>query len=287
MATPKRPLGLGKGLSAIFETETLDINTPAVNSYEIEISKIHPNMSQPRTEFDEDAIKELSASIKRLGIIQPLTVREDSKGYEIISGERRYRAAKMAGLDDVPAYVRKVDDTKMLEMALVENVQREELGALEIALTLRRLTEELGVTQSALAESIGKRRSTVSNYLRLLTLCPTVQDALRSGAITMGHAKVIASLEGNEEQEALLAKIIENKLSVRGAEELLQAKDAPKSIKKKAEEIYGDQNRELAQLFGKNVVKIDGKTKGRGRITIKFASSDELEQFIGKLKYEL
>lgn len=283
MATIKKPLGLGKGLSAIFETETQNIQTATVYSYELELKKIKANAEQPRREFDSEALEELSQSIKRLGVIQPITVREvEGGGYEIISGERRYRASKLAGLTTIPAYVRTVDDTKLLEMALVENVQREELGALEIALTLRRLTEELGVTQEALAESIGKRRSTVANYLRLLTLCPAVQEALRSEVISMGHAKVIASIEGDEAQETLLQKIISGSLSVRATEELLTKDKKAKKTTQKGD--YSALTEELAQVFGKKSVKIEGTTKGTGKISIKFASQLELSQIINRLK---
>ncbi len=279
----KKPLGLGKGLSAIFETETQNIEIATVHSWEIELSKIKPNESQPRTLFDDEAIAELAGSIKRLGVIQPITVREVGSHYEIISGERRYRASKEAGLTTIPAYVRKVDDAKLLEMALVENIQREELGALEIALTLQRLTEELGVTQEALALSIGKRRSTVANYLRLLSLCPAVQEALRSEKISMGHAKVIASLESEEEQEKFLLKIILGKLSVRAAEDLLTKVATPKKTKKVVGTDYSNFYDELAQVFGEKNVKIEGAARGNGKISIKFASAIELSQIVKRL----
>ncbi|MFI3288181.1 MAG: ParB/RepB/Spo0J family partition protein [Rikenellaceae bacterium] len=279
----KKPLGLGKGLSAIFETETQNIEIATVHSWEIELKKIKPNESQPRTQFDEEAIAELAESIKCLGVIQPITIREVGGRYEIISGERRYRASIVAGLTTIPAYVRKVDDAKLLEMALVENIQREELGALEIALTLRRLTEELGVTQEALAKSVGKRRSTVANYLRLLTLCPVVQEALRGEEISMGHAKVIASIESAEEQEKFLAKIISAKLSVRAAEDLLAKSLEPKATKKAAGVDYSDFYEELSQVFGKKNVKIEGGAKGNGKISIKFASALELSQIVKRL----
>ncbi len=280
--------GLGKGLSAIFETETHNISNAITTSYEIDIDKVIPNKGQPRTIFDDEAIEELAQSIERLGVIQPITVRELKDGrYEIISGERRYRASKRAGLRTIPAYIRVADDAQLLEMALVENVQREELGALEIAMTLERLTEELGITQEKLGQSIGKRRSTVSNYLRLLTLSPVVQDALRNEVISMGHAKVLVSLNGEQkEQEELLNAIVSKGMSVRATEEFLaKSKESKKgSVKRpKVEADYTKYSTPLEQLFGKQSVKIEGNSKGSGKIVISFSSEVELSQIVAQL----
>lgn len=278
-------MGLGKGLSAIFETETANVRSAITHSNEIEIEHIVANVGQPRRKFDEAALDELADSIKRLGVIQPITVRaiEDGK-YEIISGERRYRASKKAGLTNIPAYVRTAGDAQLLEMALVENVQREELGALEIAIALHRLTDELGLTQEALSQSVGRRRSTVANYLRLLTLSPAVQGALAEDKITLGHAKVIAGFDSIEEQETLLGKIIKGKLSVRATEDALTAtKAAQKPKKKTVKTDYSRFSSPLEQVFGKNNVKIEAKAVG-GRITINFASDIELSQIVERLK---
>src|SRR5690606_16005342 len=180
---------------------------------------IYPNASQPRTYFDEKGLQELAQSIKNLGIIQPITLRKDGGKFEIISGERRFRASKMAGLETVPAYIRLVNDQELLEMALVENIQREDLDAIEIALTYQRLLEEIGMTQENLSQRVGKERSSITNSIRLLRLNPEVQDAIRSGEISAGHGRAIISLEGSEMQNELFQKILTNKLSVRQAEE--------------------------------------------------------------------
>lgn len=286
MSKTTKPLGLGKGLSAIFDTETSHTaRTTITHSFEIALNKINPNQEQPRTIFDEESIEELAQSIKRLGVIQPITVREIEDGrYQIISGERRYRASKKAGLSKIPAYVRKVNDSDLLEMALVENIQREELGALEIAFTLKRLVEELGLTQENLSQSIGKRRSTVANYLRLLTLSPLVQQALRDNLITMGHAKVIAGYQSEQEQEELLALIIAKQLSVRGAEEIVAAKRNKKSVAPLAQKRdFSNFASPLEEIFGKRNIKIEGKKKG-GKISINFASDLELSQIVERLK---
>ncbi len=285
MSKTVKPLGLGKGLSAIFESQSKnDDPRIATSVYEVEISKISPNKSQPRTIFDAEAISELADSIRRLGVIQPITVRAIGGGdFEIISGERRYRASKEAGLDTIPAYVRSVDDAELLEMALVENVQREELGAMEIALTIKRLIEELGITQKALGESIGKRRSTVSNYLRLLSLSPKVQSALRDEQITMGHAKVVASVEEETAQEKFLDTIIEKKLSVRAAEELLANRAKTKVGRVAPANRYTEQKQQLEQSLGKRRVKVQEKGDGGGKVVISFKSQEELEALVGKL----
>lgn len=285
MSKTTKPLGLGKGLSAIFETETQNSRASITHSYEIDIDRIKPNKGQPRTKFDDAAIQELAVSIGRLGVIQPLTVRETERGqYQIISGERRYRASLKAGLKQVPAYVRSVNDAELLEMALVENIQREELGALEIAFTLKRLIEELGLTQEALSLSVGKRRSTVANYLRLLSLSPAIQQSLQSQTITMGHAKVIAGFETPEEQEEMLTKIVSKKLSVRATEELVIVSNLTKKTKKVVRKVdYSTFAAPLEQVFGKRNVKIESKAKG-GKISINFASDIELSQIVERLK---
>ena len=217
----KQPKGLGRGLDAIFGTDAVDAKLkPMSQMTEIDIAEIIPNPTQPRTQFDEEALDELADSIRQLGIIQPITVKKSGDGkYIIISGERRWRAAQRADLKSLPAYVREVDDENLHAMALVENIQRQDLNAIEIALGMQRLIEECNLTQDALSEKVGKKRSTVSNYMRLLKLPDEVQLALKEGLISMGHAKAIAGAP-QELQLRTLKKILKKSLSVRQAEEL-------------------------------------------------------------------
>mgnify|MGYP000760496661 FL=1 len=200
--------GLGRGLDAIFGSEHLDARLkPMTEMAEISVSAIFPNPTQPRTEFDEEALEELADSIRTLGVIQPITVKRTDDGrYLIISGERRWRAARKAGLESLPAYIREVDDENLHAMALVENIQREDLNAIEIALGMQRLIDECNLTQEALSEKVGKKRSTVSNYMRLLKLPNEVQLALKEGLISMGHAKAIAGAP--EELQLRLLKTV-------------------------------------------------------------------------------
>ena len=214
--------GLGRGLDAIFGTDKPNaILKPMSEMAEIAIQDIIPNPTQPRTQFDEEALEELATSIRQLGVIQPITLRKRNKDgkYIIISGERRFRAASMAGLSSLPAYIREVDDENLHAMALVENIQRQDLNAIEIALGMQRLIQECNLTQDALSERVGKKRSTVSNYMRLLKLPNEVQLALKEGLISMGHAKAIAGVE-ERLQIKLLKRCIKRALSVRQAEEL-------------------------------------------------------------------
>ena len=219
----KQPKGLGRGLDAIFGTDAVDAKLkPMSQMTEIDIAEIIPNPTQPRTQFDEEALDELADSIRQLGIIQPITVKKSGDGkYIIISGERRWRAAQRADLKSLPAYVREVDDENLHAMALVENIQRQDLNAIEIALGMQRLIEECNLTQDALSEKVGKKRSTVSNYMRLLKLPDEVQLALKEGLISMGHAKAIAGAP-QELQLRTLKKILKKSLSVRQAEELVR-----------------------------------------------------------------
>lgn len=219
--------GLGRGLDAIFGSEHLDARLkPMTEMAEISVSAIFPNPTQPRTEFDEEALEELADSIRTLGVIQPITVKRTDDGrYLIISGERRWRAARKAGLESLPAYIREVDDENLHAMALVENIQREDLNAIEIALGMQRLIDECNLTQEALSERSAKR-STVSNYMRLLKLPNEVQLALKEGLISMGHAKAIAGAP-EELQLRLLKKCIRKGLSVRQIEELVRALTDP------------------------------------------------------------
>ena len=285
----KKQKGLGRGLDAIFGTEKIDLKAaPMSKMLEIEVEKIIPNPTQPRTEFDEEALDELADSIRQLGIIQPITVRkaEDEK-YIIISGERRWRAAQRADLKHLPAYVREVDDENLHAMALVENIQRQDLNAIEIALGMQRLLEECNLTQDALSEKVGKKRSSVANYLRLLKLPNEVQLALKEGLISMGHAKAIAGAP-EEEQVRLVKKCIKKTLSVRQIEELVRAMNEAqtKPIRESEEEEYPESYSRLVerleQLFTSEIA-IKRSKSGGGKITIGFTSDEEIEQIIARL----
>lgn len=233
-----RKRAMGRGLGAILSAESkATVNTATDegadkfvgNIMEVSIEDIYPNSTQPRTYFDEKALNELAQSITNLGIIQPITLRKDGEKFEIISGERRFRASKIAGLTSIPAYIRLVNDQELLEMALVENIQREDLDAIEIALTYHRLLEEIGLTQENLSQRIGKDRSTITNSIRLLRLSPDIQNAIRSGEISAGHGRAIISLENEELQQVLFDLIIKEKLNVRQSEQAATALKNPKS----------------------------------------------------------
>ena len=220
--------GLGRGLDAIFGSDPVDAKLkPMSQMAEIEIADIIPNPTQPRTQFDEEALDELADSIRQLGVIQPVTVKKGDGGkYVIISGERRWRAAQRADLKTLPAYIREVDDENLHAMALVENIQRQDLNAIEIALGMQRLIDECNLTQDALSEKVGKKRSSVSNYLRLLKLPDEVQLALKEGLISMGHAKAIAGAPADQ-QLRVLKRCIKKGLSVRQVEELVRSLRSP------------------------------------------------------------
>lgn len=301
--------GLGKGLGAIFEIEELNIPKQTAASRrdntvaEIELTRIVPNPGQPRTLFDEEALEELAQSISRLGVIQPITVKriENAKDgdpeYMIISGERRFRASQIAGLDTIPAYVREANDQTLLEMALVENIQREDLGAIEVALSLQRLIDECSLTQEILAERVGKKRSTIANYIRLLKLPAQVQSALGSDMITMGHARALLSLPNDKQQLAMLAKVIKGHLSVRQTEQAVQQALAAPARRKQAEEAkeypeyYSRLVERLEPLVGSRIsikrkatAAKNGDTVVSGRITIDFESDEQVREILGRLE---
>lgn len=287
MSAPKQR-GLGRGLDAIFGTTApTQQSKPMSEMAEVAISAIEPNPLQPRTSFDDEALGELSTSIAQLGVIQPITIKPNGNDkYIIISGERRWRAAKMAGLESIPAYIREVDDENLHAMALVENIQRENLNAIEIALGMKRLIEECGLTQEAMAVKVGKKRSTVSNYMRLLSMPSEVQLALKEGIISMGHAKAIGALE-LEQQLKALKKCIKKSLSVRQTEELARkmADTTPKSSNTDDEEYPESYSRlvlELERILSDNI-SIKRTKSGSSRITIECANDAEVEQLIGKL----
>ena len=279
--------GLGRGLDAIFGGNIEVKTKPMEEMSEILLSDIIPNPTQPRTEFDEEALEELADSIRQLGLIQPITVKRAGDKYIIISGERRWRAAEKAGLSVLPAYIREVDDTTLHAMALVENIQREDLNAIEISLGMRRLVEECGLTQEALAERLGKKRSTVANYLRLLNLPEEVQFAIKGGIISMGHAKAIVSVESKAKQLSLLKRCVKSNLSVRQLEELVRLlsekrqKVATSAIDEEYPESYGRLVEYLEKFFSQDIAIKRGKNGG-GKIVIDFASDADIEKFVKK-----
>ena len=281
--------GLGRGLDAIFGTENVAVKVaPMSHMAQIEIDKIEPNPSQPRTAFDEEALRELADSIRQLGIIQPITVRRTADDrYLIISGERRWRASRMAGLETLPAYVREADDESLHAMALVENIQRQDLNAIEIALGMQRLIDECGLTQEQMADRVGKKRSTVSNYMRLLSLPDEVQLALKEGLITMGHAKALAALPPQMQVKAL-KKCLRGGLSVRQTEELARkaAQPAPETRAAEEEEYPESYSRLVEQLepyFSQNISIKRGRNGG-GKIVIEFSGDEEIDSFIERLR---
>ena len=242
--------GLGRGLGAIFEIEgsALPEKTKRSAFEEIEIDRIAPNPKQPRTHFGEQALDELAESIRTLGVIQPITVRKEADGrYTIISGERRWRASKLAGLTSMPAYIREADEESMLAMAIVENIQRQDLNAIEVALSLQRLVDECHLTQDSLGERVGKKRSTVANYLRLLKLPVEVQLAVREELISMGHARALINLESEQQQIALLKKTIKKGLSVRQVEEAVKELNSAKPRKAEADEEFPESYSRLGE----------------------------------------
>lgn len=277
---------LGQGLDALIKATPAE----AVGSKEfdeISIDQIHPNPNQPRREFDDEAIAELAASIKVNGIISPITLRRISNdNFQIIAGERRYRAANMVGLEKIPAYIRDVDDDKVLEMALIENIQREDLNAIETALAYNNLASALNLTQEALAERVGKKRATVTNYLRLLKLPSVIQAGIKDKNIDMGHARALAGLEDPELQIKAYEIVIAEGASVRRTEEIVkniaaeQMPDTPKQPKQAFRpEEYNMLRDSLAKLFDSKV-KLNYNDKGKGSISIPFSSDQDLQRIL-------
>jgi len=290
-----KKFSLGRGLGALIEGAA-NVNNEIGTVNEIDINKIDVNPFQPRTKFDEDAINKLAGSIKELGIIQPITVRKiDEDKYQLITGERRLRASKIAGLTKIPAFVRQAEDTGMLEMALVENIQREDLDSIEIAISYQRLIEECNLTQENLSDRIGKNRSTISNYLRLLKLPAEIQLGLRDKKISMGHARAIINIEDAEIQIMIYQQIIKYDFSVRKVEEivkelgneLIQSSNIESNKEKiakqpKLSEEYAQLKSHLTKHFKTNIEFIRNK-KGKGKIIIPFRSDEELERIIAVL----
>ena len=308
----KQQRGLGKGISALFgdDADLGNIRKPVgyinkeVVSEEqpresgpkadvllIPVDMIEPNPFQPRMSFDQDALEELADSIRTLGLIQPITVRRKADGrYQIISGERRFRASRLAGMDMIPAYIRNANDQGMLEMAIVENIQREDLDSIEEALSFQRLIEECNLTQEAMAERVGKKRATVTNYLRLLKLPAQIQFAIRAKKISMGHAKALLAIEGEKEQLKLANQIVEQDLSVRQIEQKIQklGQKKEKKVKEEAPVIeLPDSHFRVIEIVGKyfnNNITAKRDNNGAGEITIRFSGDAEVEEFLKVLE---
>ncbi len=296
--------GLGKGLGALLGGEDLTelrkpvgyINKQVVSAevkpqdtsdvLRIPVDLIEPNPYQPRMSFDNDALQELASSIRTLGLIQPITVRRKDNKYQIISGERRYRASLLAGMDMIPAYIRDASEQGMLEMAIVENIQRENLDPIEVAMSYQRLMEECRLTQEQMADRVGKKRASVANQLRLLKLPAKVQHDLKVGLVSVGHAKVLLAIEDPAVQEMLCDLIVKNGLSVRQLEERVKAMaKGEKPAKNEPQELpdmYYRLLENVGRYFGENI-SLRRSRDGKGSLTIKFESDDQMEQFLQAL----
>lgn len=289
MAIHKKYSALGRGLDALISTE--EVQTEGSSSiHEIDINLIQVNPNQPRREFNSEALQELADSIKEIGIIQPITLRKiTDQAYQIIAGERRFRASQIAGLNKVPAYIRTADDENMMEMALIENIQREDLNSLEIALAYQNLIDQYNLTQEQLSTRVGKKRTTIANYLRLLRLPAPIQVALQNKDIDMGHARALVGLENPKAQIKLFEEIQKNAYSVRKVEELVKnfnEEDSPslnekkgKSASTKLPEEYNALKKHLGDLF-KTKVQMTYSDKGKGKIILPFSNEEELERMI-------
>ena len=283
--------GKGKGLDALIDTR--DIETEGTsNLSEIAIEKIFSNPNQPRREFDEEALQELANSIREVGIITPITLRQMPDGnYQIIAGERRWRASKLAGLSAIPAYIRTVEDENVMEMALVENIQREDLNAIEIALAYQHLADTSGMTQEKISERVGKSRAAITNYMRLLKLPAQIQMALKNREMDMGHARALLALDSPSAQIKMFKEVQKNGYSVRKVEEMVQQLkngENLQSVKKTAAtparlpEEFNTLRKRLADLF-QTKVQISYNPKGKGRISIAFNNAEELEHIMNTI----
>lgn len=299
MTTPSKKEALGKGIRSLLQNIDTDLKqttnalgdtvvAQATGIERIPLDQIEVNPKQPRRDFDEQALQELSQSIKIHDIIQPVTVSRVGKKYQLIAGERRFRASKMAGLKDIPAYVRQANDQELLELALLENLQRENLNAIEIGLSYKRLMEEVSLTQEQVADRMGKERSTVTNYIRLLKLPPDIQVAVRNGKLSMGHARTLIGVENVEKQLFIFGEIMKNGLSVRQTEELVRKVNhvdkgnVKKPVKSNLPPAYQKIQDNLASHFSTKV-NLDRSKNGKGSINIEFYSDEELDSILEKL----
>ena len=282
---------LGRGLDAILSSPDTDITSKDISGNyvagaiaDIKISEIEVNPFQPRTDFDEMALRELANSIKAQGVIQPVTVRKMGRDhYQLIAGERRLKASELAGLERIPAFIRVANDEQMLEMALIENIHRQDLNAIEVAISYNRLMGECQLTQEKLSEKVGKSRSTITNFLRLLKLPPEIQIALRDGSISMGHARALINVEGEARQLRILKRIIEDGLSVRQVETLVREMNQPAQKKKTKTTQIPEKYKSITARLSHNLgtkVSLKRNQKGTGQINITFKNDEELDQII-------
>ena len=296
MAKATKKQALGRGLSALLKDPDNDIQSAqdkhadqvVGHIVELDLNSIEVNPFQPRTSFNEEALGELATSIRELGVIQPITVRKVGfDQYQLVSGERRYRASKMVGLETIPAYIRIANDQESLEMALVENIQRQDLDPIEIALSYQRLIDEIKLTQEALSDRIGKNRSTVTNYLRLLKLDPIIQTGMRDGFISMGHGRALINVEDPDKQMEIYQKVLSQSLSVRETEALVRGAKTQANPKKKP--ILPAFAREGEQLLGQQLeskVKVSAKPSGKGSISIPFKNAEDFQRILNLIRRE-
>jgi len=287
MSKTNKKQALGRGLSALLQDSKNDIKSASVknadqvigNVIDLELNQIEVNPFQPRTQFNDEALKQLASSIKELGIIQPITVRKiNSNQYQLVSGERRFRAAKLIGLSSVPAFVRLANDQESLEMALVENIQRQDLDPIEIALSYQRLIEEIKLTQEALSERVGKKRSTITNYLRLLNLDPIIQTGMRDGFLTMGHGRALLALDERDDQITVYERIITGELSVRKTEAIVKGLKEGTSKKITHKPLFIQEGIEDFGNYFNSKVSISYKQDGKGIIQIPFDSQQDFSR---------
>lgn len=298
MAKATKKQALGRGLSALLKDPANDIksaedkNADKVvgNIVDLELSAIEMNPFQPRTSFNEESLRELASSIRELGVIQPITVRKAGfNKYQLVSGERRFRASKLIGMETIPAYIRIANDQESLEMALVENIQRQDLDPIEIALSYQRLIEEIQVTQEALSDRVGKNRSTIANYLRLLKLDPIIQTGMRDGFISMGHGRALINVEDHNIQLDIYEQILSKKLSVRETEAMVRslkgsASKAP-AAKKSIPNYASEAKKELSEYLDTQVkVKVSGT--GKGEFVVPFKDKEDFLRILNTLKGE-
>ena len=289
MAIRKKYPALGRGLDALIDTEEVKTEGSS-NICEVDMDLIHPNPDQPRREFDDDSLQELAGSIRQVGIITPITLRDMGDGtYVIIAGERRWRASQKVGLQRIPAYIRTVDDENMMEMALIENIQRQDLTALEISLAYQHLIEQYGMTQEQLSDRVGKNRATVTNYLRLLKLPAAIQMGLKNRDIDMGHARALLALDDPTAQMKLFDEIKRLKLSVRKVEEMVKelseggsVKSSTGRIRQKGSNLGAEYNvlKESLSRYFQTRVQLTCSDKGKGKISISFSNEQELERIV-------
>ncbi|WP_108423539.1 ParB/RepB/Spo0J family partition protein [Flagellimonas amoyensis] len=294
MAKATKKQALGRGLSALLKDPENDIqsvsdkNADKVigNVVELDIESIEMNPFQPRSNFNDEALEELASSIRELGIIQPITVRKlDFNKFQLVSGERRYRASKLVGLETIPAYIRIANDQESLEMALVENIQRQDLDPIEIALSYQRLIDEIQITQEKLSDRVGKKRSTITNYLRLLKLDPIIQTGMRDGFISMGHGRALINIDKKKDQISIYEKIVSDGLSVRDTEQLVKAYKEPESQtgapkKKGSKDVPGFVSKSIEAIKEHLSAKVDisASSNGKGKIVIPFHSEEEFKR---------